>query len=282
MDTLNYDLPGISQVGLDLIALLNMPDTTVKQIAAQATLDPVIFGNIIAYANSPVYAGLSKSTDILTSLVRLGQREIRRIVYQVVLRSAFFHESADINAVLRRIWIQSLTANIFMQKFVAAVPGAYALEMDEVEHLGCLGLVHNIGYLVLLVNFQDRFLDFFAHNDDLSLPSFFQEEYAWFEDFDHFSAGRAVLEHWNFPKSLWEIVAQYRDKAEHFHGRYPRLHNLLRLTRHVIMMTELNFHPRTPADYWLQGTLLPEREVDYDAIIAQTLETVQSIEATYA
>ena len=35
MDTLSFDLPGISPVGLDLIALLNSPQATVKQIAAQ-------------------------------------------------------------------------------------------------------------------------------------------------------------------------------------------------------------------------------------------------------
>ena len=86
MDNLNFDLPGISPVGLDLITLLNTSQTTVKQIAAQARLDPVIFGNIIACANSPMYQEANKSTDILTSLVRLGQREIKRIVYQVVLR----------------------------------------------------------------------------------------------------------------------------------------------------------------------------------------------------
>jgi len=55
MDTLSFDLPGISPVGLDLITLLNTSQATVKQIAAQARLDPVIFGNIIACANSPMY-----------------------------------------------------------------------------------------------------------------------------------------------------------------------------------------------------------------------------------
>ena len=122
MDNLSFDLPGISPVGLDLITLLNASQATVKQIAAQARLDPVIFGNIIACANSPMYQEANKSADILTSLVRLGQREIKRIVYQVVLRSAFFHESVEINAILDRVWRQSLTANLFMQKFVSAVP----------------------------------------------------------------------------------------------------------------------------------------------------------------
>lgn len=282
MNTLNYDLPGISPVGLDLIALLNSPDATVKQIASQAKLDPVIFGNIIAYANSPVFKGISKSTDILTSLVRLGHREIKRIVYQVVLRSAFYHESADINSVLRRIWLQSLTANLFMQKFVSAVPQFHAFELEEIEHLECLGLVHNIGYVVLLVNFQDRFSDFFASNGDLALPEFFQEERAWFDDYDHFSAGRNMLELWNFPKSMWEIVGQYQFPAHGFRGRYPKLHNLLRLARHVIMMTEYNFHPVTPAEFWLEGTELPEVEVDYEQIIADVREGVQNIEGTVA
>ena len=136
MKKLNFDLPGISPVGLELIALLNSPDTTVKQIAAQAKLDPVIYGNLVACANSPMYKGVQSSLDILTSLVRLGQREIKRIVYQVVLRGAFFHESSALNAILQRIWMQSLTANIFMQKLVAAIPEAYALEHEEVELLG--------------------------------------------------------------------------------------------------------------------------------------------------
>lgn len=280
MDTLSFDLPGISPVGLDLITLLNTSQATVKQIAAQARLDPVIFGNIIACANSPLYQEANKSTDILTSLLRLGQREIKRIVYQVVLRSAFFHESSEINAILNRVWQQSLTANVFMQRFVSAVPDAYVLDAEAGEYLECLGLIHNIGYVVLLVNFQDRFAEFFRRSDGLDLPAFFEEEGRWFDGFDHFSAGFAVLEAWNFPQPVCEIVAQYGFANEIFQGRHPALHNLLRLARHVIMMTESNFHPKKPADFWLTGTELPASEVDYEEIIGDALQSVRSIEGS--
>jgi HD-like signal output (HDOD) protein len=282
MDALSFDLPGISPVGLDLIAMLNSPQTTVKQIAAQAKLDPVIFGNIIACANSPLFHEVNKSTDILTSLVRLGQREIKRIVYQVVLRSAFFHESAEVNAILRRIWHQSLTANVFMQKFVSAVPGAYELENEGHDYLECLGLVHNIGYVVLLVNFQERFLEFFTRNADRGLRDFFRAELDWFDGHDHFSAGGAVLEAWNFPASLCEIVAGYGLHSQEFTGRCPALHNLLRLSRHVIMMTDSNFHPRKPADFWLEGTEIPVAEVDYEQIICDVRDSVRSIEGSFS
>lgn len=282
MESLSFDLPGISPVGLDLIAMLNSPRTTVKQIAAQAKLDPVIFGNIIACANSPLFHEVNKSTDILTSLVRLGQREIKRIVYQVVLRSAFFHESTEINAILRRIWQQSLTANVFMQKFVSAVPEAYVLESEGHDHLECLGLIHNIGYVVLLVNFQERFLEFFTTSEGLTLPEFFRREREWFDGHDHFSAGAAVLDAWNFPAAMREIVGQYALHSSDFRGRYPALLNLLRLSRHVIMMTECNFHPRKPADFWLEGTEIPAAEVDYDQIISDVRDTVRSIEGAFA
>jgi len=280
MDKLSFDLPGISPVGLDLITLLNKSQTTVKQIAAQAKLDPVIFGNIIACANSPMYHEANNSVDILTSLVRLGQREIKRIVYQVVLRSAFFHESTEINGVLRRIWQQSLTANVFMQKFVSSVPQAYPLDSEGMESLECLGLIHNIGYVVLLVNFQDRFLEFFTGNAELDLPAYFEEERNWFDGFDHFSAGSAVLQHWGFPQPIREVVAQYGIGNPGFEGRYPELHSLLRLSRHVIMMTESNFHPKKPADFWLNGTDLPSAEVDYEQIIEDVRQCVQSIEGS--
>ncbi len=282
MDALSFDLPGISPVGLELISLLHNPRTTVKEIAAQARLDPVIFGNIIACANSPVYHEVLKSTDILTSLVRLGQREIKRIVYQVVLRSAFFHESSEINSILRRIWQQSLTANIFMQKLVGAVPEVFNLEGEAAEYLECLGLVHDIGYVVLLVNFQDRFLEFFTRNADCSLPEFFENERSWFGGFDHFSAGRAVLEKWNFPSSLYEIVGQHGSSNHDFQGGQPVLNNLLRLARHVLMMTEYNFHPTKPAAFWLTGTDLPTVEVDYEQILSDVRDSVRAIESSFS
>ena len=282
MDKLSFDLPGISSVGLDLITLLNTSQATVKQIAAQAKLDPVIFGNIIACANSPMYHEANNSTDILTSLVRLGQREIKRIVYQVVLRAAFFHESTEINAILHRVWQQSLTANVFMQHFVSAVPGAYDLDGEAFACLECLGLIHNIGYVVLLVNFQDRYLEFFKHCEGLDLPDFFEEESRWFDGFDHFSAGQTVLETWKFPQPICEIVAQYGRGKETFQGRHPGLHSLLRLSRHVIMMTEANFHPKKPADFWLNGTDLPTSEVDYEQIIHDVRQCVKSIEGSFA
>jgi len=281
MDTLRFELPGISPVGLDLITMLNSPQTTVKQIASQARLDPVIYGNIIACANSPLYLEVNKSVDFLTSLVRLGQKEIKRIVYQVVLRAAFYHESEELNAVLRHIWQQSLTSSIFMQKFVSAVPEAYNLDAEALEDLECLGLVHNIGYVVLMVNFQERFLDFFSRNSDLSLAGFFKAERVWFDGHDHFTAGRDVLEHWGFPDCVCEIVARYNLPNSEYAGPQPALHNLLRLSRHVIMMSRHNFHPKKPASFWLDGTQLPAVEVDYEQLIGDVQDTVGSIEALF-
>ncbi len=181
---------------------------------------------------------------------------------------------------MRHIWKQTLTANVFMQTFLAAVPEAYNLEHEALEHLECLGLLHNIGYVVLLVNFQDRFLDFFTRNANLPLPEFFQVERSWFDGFDHFSVGSAVLELWNFPASMSETVAQYRLPNHEFQGKYPALHNLLRLSRHVIMMTESNFHPKKPADFWLSGTELPAVEVDYEQIIDDVRHYVMSVEGS--
>lgn len=282
MKKLNFDLAGISTVGLDLIALLNAPDTTVKQIAVQAKLDPVIYGNLVACANSPLYKGLQPTLDILTSLVRLGQREIKRIVYQVVLRGAFFHESPALNSLLRRIWMQSLATNIFMKKLVSASPEAYTLEQEELELLGCLGLIHNIGYVVLLVNYQDHFLDFFTTHAGLPLPDFFEEERIWFDDHDHFSVGQAVLDHWHFPRFAWEIVGQYHCPGSTFRGRFPRLHHLLRLSRHLIMMTEYNFHPKVPADFWLRDTDVPPVEFDFETLIQDVRDSALRMEASFS
>ena len=73
-----------------------------------------------------------------------------------------------------------------MQKFVSSVPDAYALDVEGMECLECLGLIHNIGYVVLLVNFQERFLEFFSRNPEPELSVFFEKERAWFDGFDHF------------------------------------------------------------------------------------------------
>jgi len=188
----------------------------------------------------------------------------------------------EINAILNRVWRQSLTANLFMQKFVSAAPDAYSLDGEVSEYLECLGLIHNIGYVVLLVNFQDRFLEFFKRCEGLDLPGVFEEEGRWFDGFDHFSAGHAVLEAWNFPQPVCEVVAQYGFANEDFQGQYPALHNLMRLSRHVIMMMDSNFHPKKPADFWLSGTELPAAEVDYEEIINDVRHCVQSIEGSFS
>ncbi len=282
MDSLCYDLPGMSPVGLGLIALLNTPGTTVKQIAVQAELDPAIFGNIVGCANSPAYTGLNKSTDILASLLRLGQREVRRIVFQVVLRGAFHHESQPISTILRRIWLQSLATNVSMHKLTAAASESFALDQEEARFAECLGLLHNIGYLVLLANFPHRFLDFFSRHEDLPLPAFFDQEQRWFHPHDHFSCGRAVLEVWNFPRSFSEIVAGYKEPAGEFRGSHPRLHGMLRLSRHAISMTEYAFHPVQPDGFWMEGAELPDGQPDFSTLIPDVRQSVQHVEASFS
>ncbi|HDY89442.1 MAG TPA: HDOD domain-containing protein [bacterium] len=147
------NLPSLPQILLKLIELCNSDDSTFKDIAQVIDKDASLSAKVVKMVNS-VYYGLSKRvTSIDQSLVILGQNAIRNIAISASVNQAF--SKAKDNSVfgLKVFWRHSLMCAI-LSKLIAK-----KISYASPEEAFLTGLLHDIGKLVLWVNFPKEYTD---------------------------------------------------------------------------------------------------------------------------
>ncbi|NLY41630.1 MAG: HDOD domain-containing protein [Desulfovibrionales bacterium] len=281
LSQLDFTVPGIKMVGLELIKLVNEPTPDMTKIARTAELDPAIFGSIIACANSAHYGGVTEITDIRSAIVRLGLRELRRIIFHVVLESAFRSDNPAVNSFLKKLWIQNLAVALFMQRLLPECPQIKALPMEMVSAMYPLGLMHVMGISVLIANYYGKFAKFVQDDHHLPLPELFVREQEIFDGFDHFQLGSELVRRWSFPPYFCDIIAYYHMPEPKLEPNVLVLHSALRYARHLAEEFGYAVRANSPDGYWLRGLVVDREQVDTTTVAADVAEQLKALMALF-
>lgn len=245
--TLDLQLPAIRPTALELIHALGREDTELAEIAAIVRLDPVLTARVLAYANSPFLAALRPITDVGEAIVRIGRNEFRKVFYFTVLHDAFAAHEPQREAVLRRLWNQTLAVSVAVERLQMELGQHFRLTEEEFAVLAPLATLHAIGFLVLLHNFPDAF-DALLSPPPPTMPEFLDQERGLFGGWDHALAGAALLRAWYFP----ELAVRTTETLLTPPAPGDHLAILLRLGSYLAIQAGLSLFPDAPADFWTQ------------------------------
>lgn len=279
---IDFNIPGIKNVGMELMKLLNVPEPDMDAIARTIELDPALFGSVLACANSPLFCGISEIIDLRVAINRLGLKEIRRIVFHVVLESAFRSDNTHINKLLRSIWSQNLSVSLTMQRLASEMPQVGTLPMDMVTLIYPLGLMHVIGIPVLIINKYEAFARFVAEDLRRPLPDIFAREKEVFDGFDHFELGSELVKRWGFPDFVPEVIACYNQPEPALDDDARVLHTLLRQARHLSEQWGYSALPGAPEGFWLEGNVFDLAEADLEAMETDVREQLSRVEIMFS
>lgn len=279
---INFNVPGVKPVGLKALHLLNTDDPDTSELARIIELDPAIFGSVLACANSPLFGGISEVVDMRTALVRLGTKEIRRILFHVVLESAFRSDNAEINKLLRTLWTQNLTISLIMQRLIQDCPEVKTLPLKVMSMAYPLGLMHVLGVPVLILNYFEKFSTFIHTELTRPVPEIYTLEKKFFDDFDHFELGSELTQRWGFPDYFSKIILGYHQPEPNLPQEILPLHSLLRLARHVACDMNYCVLKNTPQDYWLQGNCLDITNIDMIDVKIDVVDQLGKISAMFS
>lgn len=246
---LDFDLPSVRQVTLELMTLLNSGDASTQDIIATIRLDPALTGRLLSYANSPFLAPLSTISDLESAVIRIGRNDVKTIFYRTVMRDAFATTDPLLDALMRPIWIHSLAASVALDKLMPVLRPHLTLGEDEQSFISTLGIMHNIGFLVIQHNYPQAFFDFFHSALPQSLDEFQEAERMAFAGLDHGLAGKYVLDHWYFPHCVSDIALNLFPSAH----SAPDLLSAIRLSNHLAICADLSFYPSVPKNFWIQS-----------------------------
>jgi HD-GYP domain-containing protein (c-di-GMP phosphodiesterase class II) len=184
------ELPVLSRVVHEIQGVMSNPTTTVDQLATIIERDAVISVRLIAVANSVIYRGTGKVVTVKEAIPRVGVKETHSIVTTISNKSIYETKEKKFKSTMEKLWLHSLASGYIAKSL------SNELRFGEIEKYYFMGLVHDIGKVLLLKAFSDMH----AKNDSLDIDEIMAAIHE-----AHTSFGGAILRKWGYSETLVRI-----------------------------------------------------------------------------
>lgn len=195
------NLPSAPGVAEQVLALGQDSETTLPQIAKVVSRDPALSAKLLRIANSPFYARRRKTENLRQAITLFGLNGSLTLVLSFSTVRAF-QRDAQSGLDYAMFWRRSFTVAACCQLL------AEQMKITDKEDLFLAGLLQDIGILAL-----DRVLPGLyreiehTQKSHRQLQAFEQAEMGA----DHAAVGAWLLNKWNFPDRLVQVVAGSHD-----------------------------------------------------------------------
>ncbi|UCD77913.1 MAG: HDOD domain-containing protein [Desulfobacterales bacterium] len=188
--------PVMPQVVREVQTVVKRPKSTSEELAQVIEKDPVISLRLISVANSPIYRGVTEIRNVKGALPRLGLKETLNIILAIANKSLYSTDKVQFRILMDKLWVHSL-ASAYGSKLIAQ-----NLKLDDSEKFFLMGLIHDIGKILLLKAFTE-----FSKDKNLNMNAItanIQEA--------HLSLGSLLLKRWGFDEDFINVLTHHEDK----------------------------------------------------------------------
>lgn len=160
--------------------------------------DQTLASEVLKLANSSFYRGLVEVRTVKAAMVRLGMREVGKIVLLAASKTQFRIVDKELALMLKKIW-QHSAGNALAANWLARRCG-----FDELAGQAFFsGLLHDIGKLFLLVAIEQAKLRKTGKMTNALLLEVI--------DTLHTRQGYSLMKHWNMPEEYCIVVRDHHE-----------------------------------------------------------------------
>lgn len=192
-------LPPLPEIVADLLGSMGQENIDIDTLSEKLCHDQALVATTLRLANSSFYGMPHRVTSIREAFAILGLKSVRALITAAAVTQGFIanHDTAD---EIEKNWRHSIAVA------VCAKALARQLHFDQ-EHAFTVGLLHDIGRLVLAQYFPLQYQAALAHRSahDCTL---FQAERAVL-NIDHAMVGQALAGHWKFPLEMQLAIGNH-------------------------------------------------------------------------
>ena len=196
----NAPLPVFPTIVREIETLLEDPQTNADDLAEVIERDVVLSGRIIAIANSPLCRGTTKVRTVAKAIPRLGLKGTQSVVSALASRNFYASASADLRTKLDTLWQHSLVT-AYAGRFIAE-----GLRMRDVERLFLMGMLHDIGKVILLNGLGTLISD----DSPAAIQTILNTVHRHHNEF-----GAIVLKLWDLPAEFSDAARDHEDQDYH-------------------------------------------------------------------
>ncbi len=204
------NLPTVPTILKKLMTALNNDNVSNKEIAQLISFDPSLSAKTLSLANSAFFGGNIPIVDITSAVNRLGRNDIKNMV-MTIYTANLIHSAQPNHMKIENFWKHSLLTAFNAIKLIPHLKpefnGDGLANLKSEIYIG--GLVHDLGYLILDMVFPEMFLSLLEKAGARGQSAYFVEVHEW--NFNHATECANILEEWNLPKEIVNIVRYHHN-----------------------------------------------------------------------
>ncbi len=189
--------------------------------------DPVLAGELLRYANSPLFRRAGEVTNVPTAVRLLGLKNVRSAIVMSTLNSALPVDSPVAKDILGHLVSIATLCRSIAQVCCRA-------KMDD---MALLGLIHDVGMIVLATNFADSYHALRARSAAESLPLDILEVETY--GLCHDDLAERVCRAFRLPVSYLEVLNSLHCHPPGLTGTESQEWGILILAHHLLPETGL-------------------------------------------
>ncbi len=197
------DLPALSPVAVRLMELLHSPQSSMVEISEVLSREPSLTTSVLRYVNSSQYGLSNRVSSLSHALCLLGFRAVRNIVLTAAVADLFRKPPRSPCMNMSLFAVHSIAAAVVARRLASYT------NIGEPEQSYTLGLLHDIGKLVLDQCYPDDYLRAIAFARRSHQPSWMSERSLI--GYDHAAVGAALAETWKLPPDIVEGIRRHHE-----------------------------------------------------------------------
>ncbi|GAB4342742.1 MAG: HDOD domain-containing protein [Candidatus Abyssubacteria bacterium] len=210
------EIPTLPEVLEDVLAALSSERSSADDLAKILSKDQALSSRILKIANSAYFAQSRRISVIEEAVVLLGFDSIAHLTLAASVFRSFQPMRPQESFDLYGFWKHSIAAAT-ASRLIADAAG----KPDEAKMVYTAGLLHDIGKLVLVTYFLDRYSPVLKK---LASEQLYVHEAEMAElGFTHCDVSEWLCNRWNFPEKLIDAIARHHEAASLCGRPEPRI-----------------------------------------------------------
>jgi putative nucleotidyltransferase with HDIG domain len=263
------NLPSLPQILLRLIDALNDEAVSLETVSRIISKDPSLCAKVMRLAHSPFVGMGNRIKTIDQAVIYLGIDVIKNLAISASVIQVFRRPEYRSLVELNQFWFHSFTCAVIARKIARKIAYGYP------EEAFLCGLLHDIGKLILVVNFPKEFSSLVPSPiTPLTYPANAEETIG----ISHSQAGAYIIESWKLKTLMADAVLYHHEALKKIEEAFP----LVKIVYSANLLFHAGHGASHPEGFAPLGVLLDLSPVECDEILlsarSEVMDVAQSFE----
>jgi len=196
-------IPSVPPLYVELMTCLKSQETTIERVSSIIQKDMGMTAKVLQLVNSSFFGATGRISSAADAVTYLGLETIRALLLTLHAFSEFKPGGAP-SFSMQDLWRHSLATGALAERILQTMPSNGKVELDQMR---LVGLLHDVGRLVLAANLPGKYEQAHALAQERRLPRWESERQVF--GTTHAEVGAYLLGLWGLPEAMVEVVAYH-------------------------------------------------------------------------